>query len=550
MSSLLSHTRNHPHVSAGWHRLRLYNYYRGTLALFFITIYLNDWIRLFIPAKELNPLVFLTTSIFYLCAFFAFIIGIQNQKPKLEIQVILQTCIDIIIILAITHASGGIKSGLGMLLIINISITSLFLPRRLTLLFAAATSLAILIDQIYSQLLGNNFHAAFAQSGMLGILIFAFAFIASSFSRQLLDTEQLANEQERELETITQLNEHIIRNMRTGIIVLSHNGSILMSNNAAESLLGNTKLRRHTLLENIAPQLHMRFTEWQNSDIKSQTTPIQQSHGLPDIQPGFSAIEKNKEGKGLTLVFLEDASQLNQRFQQIKLASLGRLTASIAHEIRNPLSAIQHASQLLDESVDDPANQKLARIISTQTQRLNGVVKNVLQLSRKQSSTPDVIDLNTWLNEFKNEFCTTHGMQAQQIEINITPETLAVTFDSEQLHQIFWNLCSNSINHSGIDSHQLLISIKGSIFENSQQPIIEIMDNGQGIDEKTAAHIFEPFYTTSTEGTGLGLYIIKEIVENNRAKIELVNKKSKNNCFRIHFMQPDMQSEYKIEQQE
>lgn len=545
MNSFLSHTRSHQYTNTGWHRLRLFNYYRGTLALFFITIYLNGWVGLLIPTKELEPLLFLSTSIFYLCSFFGFTLGIQRQKPSIETQAIIQTCIDIIAIISIMHACGGIKSGLGMLLIINISLSGLFLPKRITLLFAAATILTILTIQIYSQLLIHDFQASFMQAGILGILIFAFAFMASNFSQRLRATEQLADEQGRELETVTQLNEHIIHSMRTGIIVLSPNGSILMSNKAAEQLLGNIKLQANTSLKKSAPDLFKRFAEWQTSEEHPQQTPIQQSHGLPDIQPGFSSIEKNNRSKGLTLVFLEDASQLNQRFQQVKLASLGRLTASIAHEIRNPLAAIQHASQLLDESIVNPSNQKLARIITTQTQRLNGVVKNVLQLSRKQNSTTDIILLTSWLEEFKNEFCPTHGMSEHQIEIKIVPKNLTVTFDTEQLHQIFWNLCSNSINHSGINTQQLLIKIHGQISEANQQPIIDIMDNGQGIDEKIAAHIFEPFYTTSAEGTGLGLYITKEIIENNRAKIELINQQGQDSYFRIHFMQPVTQSNNK-----
>lgn len=543
MNLYLSSTRHYPHKNAAWHRLRLFNYYRGTLALFFITIYLNGWISLLIPAQDFSPLLFLSVSMFYLFSFFAFILGIQHQKPKLETQVIIQTCIDIIVLLSITLASGGIKSGLGMLLIINIAMTSLFLPRKLTLLFAAATTLAIISEQIYSQLLVNDFHASFVQAGTLGILIFAFAFMASGFSRQLRDTEQLANEQEHDLETATLLNEHIIRSMRTGIIVLSQDGSILMSNNAAESLLGSTNLRRHEPLQNTAPQLYERFADWQASDTKQSQLPIQQSQGLPDIQPGFSAIKTEKKSNGLTLVFLEDASQLNQRFQQVKLASLGRLTASIAHEIRNPLAAIQHASQLLNESINDPADQKLTRIITTQTQRLNGVVTNVLQLSKKPKSMPNIVHLKDWLATFQNEFCLTHGMNEQQIKITLAPESLTVIFDIEQLHQIFWNLCSNSLRHSGIDSHQLLISIHGQLSDEDQQPIIDLTDNGNGIKNDIARFIFDPFYTTSAEGTGLGLYIIKEIVESNRAKIELVNQTDNNSCFRIHFMQPNTQAD-------
>ena len=537
MNTAKQNILNNSHSNSGWDRLRLFNYYRSTLALFFITIYLNGWIGLFISPKDFQPFLFITTAILYLCSFFVFTLGIQRQQPSIQTQVIIQTCIDIIAIIAITYACGGIKSGLGMLLIINISLSGLFLPRRLTLFFAAATTITILANQIYSQLLVDDFQAPFLQAGILGILIFSFAFMASNFSRQLRETEQLANEQGRELETATQLSEHIIQSMRTGIIVLSANGNILMSNKAAESLLGNIKLPANTSLKKITPNLFQRFVEWQLNFEHAQQTPIQQSHGLPDIQPGFSAIENDKRTQGQTLVFLEDASQLNQRFQQVKLASLGRLTASIAHEIRNPLAAIQHASQLLEESTEEPDNLKLARIITSQTQRLDGIVKNVLQLSRKQHNNPEVVNLKNWLVQFKNEFCPSNGMNLEQIDINIQPESISVLFDQEQLHQVFWNLCSNAINHSGIDIHQLSIKLHGQISDESQQAVINITDNGHGIDEETAAHIFEPFYTTSTKGTGLGLYIIKEIVENNRAKIRHIEQINNGSCFRIYFMQ-------------
>ena len=539
MNTATQNILNHIHSNPGWYRLRLFNYYRGTLALFFITIYLNGWIGLFIAPKDFEPFLFFSTAILYLCSFFAFTLGIQRQKPNIETQAIIQTCVDIIAIITIMHACGGIKSGLGMLLIINVSLSGLFLPKRITLLFAAATTLTILSNQIYLQLLIHDFHPSFMQAGILGILIFAFAFMASNLSQQLRDTEQLADEQDRELKTVIQLNEHIIHSMRTGIIVLSANGSILMFNKSAEQLLGNIKLHANTSLKKTVPDLFKRFAEWQTSEEYPQQTPIQQSHGLPDIQPGFSAIEKNKKTLGQTLVFLEDASQLNQRFQQVKLASLGRLTASIAHEIRNPLAAIQHASQLLEESTEQPDNLKLARIITTQTQRLNDVVKNVLQLSRKQHSHPEVINLKQWLLQFRDEFCPTHGMKEKQINIEIKPKSIFILFDPEQLHQIFWNLCTNSINHSGIDTHQLAIKFNSQISDDTQQAYVDIIDNGHGIDETIAANIFEPFFTTSSEGTGLGLYIIKEIVENNRAKIKHIAQKNKGSCFRIYFIQTE-----------
>ena len=541
MNAAFQSALNNPRSNSGWHRLRLFNYYRGTLALFFLTVYFNGWIGLFISDKGFQALLFLTSSIFYLSSFFIFILLIQWQKPNLEIQVSIQTCIDITAIILITHAFSGVNSGLSMLLIINILMTSLFLAKRFTLLFAATAALAILGNQTYSQLVILDFHANFIQSGILGAIIFAFAFISSNFSRQLRDTERLASEQERELGSAIQLNEHIISSMRTGIIVLSPEGKILMSNDAAEHILGVVKLKNNMSLKDISPLLFERFSQWQTNEHQPPLNPIQQSHGLPDIQPGFSAIKKSKEEKGQTLVFLEDASQLNQRFQQVKLASLGRLTASIAHEIRNPLSAIQHASQLLQESVDEPGNIKLTRIINTQTQRLNDIVKNVLQLSRKQIPHPAMINLKNWLTDFKDEFSPSHGLDDKQLDINIRPESMTVFFDQEQLHQIFWNLCSNAINHSGIDKTQLSIKLEGGISDETGQPFINISDNGKGIDEAIEAYIFEPFYTTSNEGTGLGLYIIKEIVENNRAKIKHISQSDNGGCFRIYFMSAENQ---------
>jgi two-component system sensor histidine kinase PilS (NtrC family) len=128
-------------------------------------------------------------------------------------------------------------------------------------------------------------------------------------------------------------------------------------------------------------------------------------------------------------------------------------------------------------------------------------------------------------------------MQETQIEIAIQPESIAVLFDPEQLYQVFWNLCSNAINHSGQDIKQLAIQLHGCMATETEQAYIDIIDNGRGISEAIEAQIFEPFYTTSTEGTGLGLYIVKEIVENNRARIKHLARPDQGSCFRIYFMQ-------------
>ena len=410
-----------------------------------------------------------------------------------------------------------------MLLIINISLTSLFLNRRVTLFLAAAISLALLSEHIYSQLTKPEFHEAYVQTGILGIVIFAFAFITSFIARKLRESEQI-------------MNDHIIRSMRTGIIVVNPDGTIEMANNAAESLLGHM-LQINAPIQQVLPELYERFVEWQTSTESIQQKPVYQSHGLPDLQPGFSRIEPELGRNSPTLLFLADASQLNQRFQQVRLASLGRLTASIAHEIRNPLAAINHASQLLDEAIETGPDKKLTDIINAQVQRLNGVVENVLQLSRQQRGTPESIELLPWLHKFRDEYTSSQGLDPDQISIQIDPEDIRILFDSTQLHQVMWNLCGNAVSHNDKDINNVTINIQGGITRESSQPFIDVIDNGPGIDAETAHQIFDPFFTTSTDGTGLGLYITKEVAESNRAKIRHIALPAGGTCFRIYFLQ-------------
>ncbi|MGB5279306.1 MAG: ATP-binding protein [Gammaproteobacteria bacterium] len=522
---------------SSWKYLRLFNYYRAALALLFLTMHLNGWTDQFIRPSDYDHQLFYWASIVYMTAGIIFMLSLYLHRPGLDSQVVIQTGVDIILIITLMHASGGIRSGLGMLLIINISLSSIFLTRRVTLFLAAATSLALLGEHIYSQLVIPDYREAYVQTGILGVVIFAFTFIASIVARRMRASEQLANDRSRELKSVVQMNEQIIRSMRTGILVVNSNGLIKMANNAAKSLLGISHLDSNTTLRQAQPELHDRFIEWQSSVVPAQQKPIHQSHGLPDLQPGFSRIEPAAGTHSSTLVFLEDASRLNQRFQQVRLASLGRLTASIAHEIRNPLAAINHASQLLDEAMQNSPDKKLTDIISTQVQRLNSVVENVLQLSREQSGTSEPIALLPWLQKFRNEYTASQGLDNRQIKLHIVPDHTTILFDSSHLHQVMWNLCSNAVNHARTPLHTVAINIEGGIDSDAQQAFIDVIDNGPGIDPEIAEQIFDPFFTTSTEGTGLGLFITKEVTESNRAKIRHIALPAGGTCFRIYFMQ-------------
>ena len=535
-----SNTIIHHQAPDAWYRLQLFNYFRGLLAVFFITLYINDWLPQLIPADLLHNSLYVTTSIIYLVASIIFATSINFKTPGLDKQVIVHALTDISCIVILMHATGGIRSGLGMLLIISPSMASLFLRKRITILFASIAALAVIAEQIFSQLSDIHYIPAYTQAGLLGSLIFISTFLTIYITRKLKESETIAAKASTELETIIQMNEHIINNMRTGIIVIKNDGQILMANNAALELLGNITISNQTKLEEVSPKLHERFIDWNNNAIQNHQ-PILQAQGLPDLQPGFSHVDQKTSGaddtSGRTLIFLEDATQLTQRFQQVKLASLGRLTASIAHEIRNPLAAINHAGQLLGETSTDNADKKLTNIINTQANRLNGIVENVLQLSRQQRGTPESINLQKWLIQFRDEFTTTNKLQAYQLQIQIKPSDIYIVFDSGQLHQVLWNLCTNAINHSNMDPSNMMIHIKGEIDTESMQPHVDVIDNGPGIDAETQLHIFDPFFTTSSHGTGLGLYITKEVIESNRAKIRHISRPTGGTCFRIYFQQ-------------
>ncbi len=524
-------------TDAAWKRLRLFNYFRISLALFFVVLHYNGWVDQLIREQYYNRELFHFSSIAYLITSLSFMLTIHQRQPALIPQVVIQTCVDIVLILLLMHAVGGVRSGLGMLLIINIAMTSLFLPLHTTLLFAALATMSLLLIQIYTQLTLNLDQTHYVQTGFLGLLLFTVAYLSSSLATRLRKTEQLASEQGQELASAVQMSEHIIRNMRTGILVVGHDGVIEMANKAAHNLLSEAYIAPGEQLDKVSPKLFERFVEWQFNAETGNQKPIQQSHGLPDIQPGFSNIEPGKGKNGRTLVFLEDATQLNQRFQQMKLASLGRLTASIAHEIRNPLAAIHHASQLLDEAELDAADAKLTGIIHTQVKRLNAIVENVLQLSRQQRGTAESMVLRDWLIQFRQEFCNSQRLALEQFDIHIDPDDTRISFDPSQLHQVMWNLCSNSLTHSGLPVEQIRLRIHGGFSYDAEQPFIDIIDNGAGMDAETAQQIFEPFYTTNREGTGLGLYITKEVVESNRAKISHIALPTGGTCFRIHFLQ-------------
>lgn len=484
---------------------------------------------------RLNPGAFLITIILFIISSLLYIFLAAKQSPSFIKQVIASNTTDILLITLMMHYSGGLGSGLGMLIIINIAATGTFLHSRMSYLFASFASIAILAEQTNSLLSGATSASSYSTAGILGMVFFASSMLASILSRRARESELIATEKTADLLKLEQLNEHIIQNMRTGILVVADDGQIRMANHSAEKLLGNINLKQPHNLDSVFPALAERVKDWRKQPNLHQN-PIHQPQGLPDIQPGFRRLDTSPLHSNETLIFLEDATQLNQRFQQMKLASLGRLTASIAHEIRNPLSAINHAAQLLNEAELNQADLKLTKIITTQVQRLDKVVSNVLDLSKQNPSEPDAIPLNDWLKSFKQEFIASHELADHQLQLRLPEDDIEILFDASHLDQVMCNLCNNALLHNNKPRDASMIHLVAGCDKEHDQPFLDIIDNGPGVTAELIEQIFDPFFTTSPKGTGLGLFITKEIIETNRGKIRCMTHLQQGCCFRIHFL--------------
>ena len=228
-----------------------------------------------------------------------------------------------------------------------------------------------------------------------------------------------------------------------------------------------------------------------------------------------------------------------QLFQSDKLASLGRLSASIAHEIRNPVGAMSHAAQLLGESpgmTDD--DKRLTEIIETHSSRVSHIIDNVLQLSRRESSQPERLALKPWLEDFAQEFSNTLELQEGELTLADMDPDLEVRMDRSHLRQVLWNLCDNAVKYAS-ETGGILVELHADRIQNQGRPYVEVRDHGHGVDAATADKMFEPFYTERSGGTGLGLYISRELCELNRATLLYLDRPGGGSIFRIVFADPD-----------
>ncbi|OQX30670.1 MAG: hypothetical protein B0D96_09220 [Candidatus Sedimenticola endophacoides] len=483
---------------------------------------------------QYHPILFGWSIVFYLAA--ALVEGgllAYFRALPVAIHTLLGLLIDIAVVVLLMHASGGIQSGLGMLLAVTIVFVSLLMPGVTAMLAAALASLGILAQELYATLLEPWIPTTYPQAGLLGASFFAIAILSHVLSRRIKERERLISQRELDLANLEQLNEYIIRNMQTGILVVDDLHTIRLMNESAWHLLGMPGAKPGNPLNQASAQLADLLGEW-SEDPTFSATPFSPLPNGREIKPGFSRLGiETSQG---AVIFLEDVTAVTQQAQQMKLASLGRLTASIAHEIRNPLGAISHAGQLLQESQGIPDDdRRLLDIIETHTKRVNSIIESVLQLSRRGCAHPVEIDMKEWVEQFAREFRDAKSLPTDALSTRILPERTVVRVDNTQLHQIVSNLCENALLHAEPPHGPLRIQLIGGITRETGGPYLDIIDNGRGITPEALRHIYEPFFTTDSAGSGLGLYIAKELAETNRMRLEYIHEPGAGAHFRIGF---------------
>jgi two-component system sensor histidine kinase PilS (NtrC family) len=353
-------------------------------------------------------------------------------------------------------------------------------------------------------------------------------------SRQLQATEALAEQRSIDLANLAQVNELIIRRMKTGVLLVDDANRIHQINESAWMLLGNPSADQRDL-GRLAPELSRRLYHWMTSG-KLDETATQLADGVPEVVPRFTRLAPNDDS--LVLIFLDDTSLVSRRAEELTLSSLGRLSASIAHEIRNPLAAIRYSAQLLAESDDmNATDQRMVEIINNHCVRLNEIIENILQLSRRERSRPETLDLGHWASDFVAEYLQGNDIGSDSLRaINSSGQVIAVA-DPQQLQQVAWNLVQNALRYGRMPGEPARVMVVARLGEHGV-PILEVIDRGPGIPPKVAAQIFEPFYTTHEYGTGLGLYLARQMSEANQAGLEYVRVAGGGSCFRLVLTPP------------
>lgn len=495
-----------------WRSLKYFSYYRLVVAGVFLgAIVLSDG-ALNIGAQD--PQLFFWISVAYLFAAIINLVVLAQWRHAFNLQLTLQVITDIFFLTLLLFASGGAKSGIAMMLLVVLVGAGLVGQGRMVLFYAALATVLLLLEQSYRVLRYHGEIGDFFRTGITSIGFFGSAIAARLLARRVVANEELARKRGIELADQMRINERVIRDMQDGVLVIDAVGRVRQSNPQAAVLLGLAVPPAPTLAA-YSPALAREFLMRRLRGVESEALlhiPQSGRHlRARFLPPG--------EG-GNALIYLEDIGRLQQEAQQVKLAALGRLTANMAHEIRNPLAAISHAAELLADEPPGNGTERLTRIIGDNTQRLNRLVAEVMELGHRDRVNSEYIPLHGFLHQLLDELALQYPAIPCRVSCDL-PEDFTLCFDRGHLYRVLSNLLGNALGYASDAAGSIRIQWERSKFANRVG--LHIIDDGPGIAEAERNQIFEPFFTTRPAGTGLGLYIARELCEANGARLSLLD---------------------------
>jgi two-component system sensor histidine kinase PilS (NtrC family) len=511
-----------------WRILRTLAYYRLLLVAGLILLgargyglYLSD---------RIEPGQFLQASLAYGVPALLLLLLAIYRRPGLTTQALLQFSVDALGTSLLLYIAKGTPSGLGVLLLTPAVGCGALLGTRLALLLGAIGTLSIFSQELLRQSADGFSPSAWSGPGLLGLMLFATALAASGVAQRARRGEALAARVGSDLANLSRLNQRIVENMATGVLVVDEDSRIRLLNAAGRRLLGAGAGNEGSALETQFPELAAAQAAWQQNPGR-EPEPVAPRQGAAEVLPRFMRLGWGTPAP--VLVLLDDAAALHEQAQQMKLAALGRLSAGIAHEIRNPLSAIHHAGQLLAESPrQGPEEQRLLDMIQRHSVRIDKIVKDVLNLSRREAAAPSNVGLRGFLERCVAVYLEDHPARVGTIEADEVAAELTVRFDPGHLQQVLHNLWDNSFEHGGHD--EIHVSLRAGREPQLGQVYLDLADDGRGIPGELYDKVFEPFFTTAHQGTGLGLYLARELCEYNHARLLLLPSR-RGTLFRLLF---------------
>jgi two-component system sensor histidine kinase PilS (NtrC family) len=522
-------------ASRNWKVVTSLNYYRLVLALGALAIGIAGWD--IPPFATDSPRVFGIAAIAYAAVAITFAALMSRRSIPFSVPATVLPFADVSLLTLLIHASGGIESGLGILLVLAVSGAALTLGTKLTSFFAALATVAIGLQHHWAIIQGEPWQSeGYIQLGLFGLALFAASSLTQLLVKRLRETEALAQQRGIDLENLAQVNDLIIQRMQAGVLVCDAGSAIRQINKAARDYLGLPGNGPVTLsFSAVSPDLAIQLAEWRSNPVMRRR--IIHSRSGYHLLPRFVPIGERRDDSGV-LVFLDDTTVLKQQAQQLKMSALARLTASIAHEIRNPLGAIAHAGQLLGESATlNDGDRRILQIVHDQSRRMNTIIENVTQLGRRDRVNLQKLELKVWLDDFIRQFC--EGGEHNRGLFDLTAVApLSICADPDQMGQVVGNLCTNAVRHSPAYQGKPLIRIVTGL-DQGRHPFLEVLDQGPGVPAENLDKIFEPFFTTTPRGTGLGLYIAKELCEGNGAALSYHPRSEGGAGFRITFMKAE-----------